>query len=201
LTTEVSVRRSILALPIVLALVVGAPGLAWAGHKFRLAHGAGEAPGGNPTYVMEGKLPLDTPSDLPQEVTDAISEDCPAPNQQPEVQVVYAPEGSNVTYLSSVDENTGADGSFRTTVDLPVGNNPVTYRVRLRCAENLTSDANTNRVSIPGRTGAARFTLFTVTVPLADTGGSSAGLALAGVALLLVGCLLLVYERRLARAG
>jgi LPXTG-motif cell wall-anchored protein len=195
------VRRSIIALPIVLALVVGAPSLAWAGHKFRIKPGyGGEAPGANQTYEMEGTLPIEGHDN----VTAAIQDDCPMPtsSQQPEVQVVYARVGGPGTYQSDI-EKTDADGLFLTTVQLPVSADPVTYRVRLRCADDLTpvqATDTTNLVSVAGRTGPSKYTLFKVTIPLASTGTSSAMLALAGVALLLAGCLLLVYERRLARA-
>jgi hypothetical protein len=192
-TTEVSVRRSILALLIVLALVIGAPGLAWAGHKFRIKTGSGVRFAGRSyaTYEMAGTLPLSDPPDLPQAVTNAIQAACltPTPTQPPTVQFIYVnPAGQS---RSSTIDQADTNGVFLTTVQLPVTASSVTYKVRLRCDGNPVTVNNQS-------------TLFTVSVrltSLAFSGASSAVLALAGVALLLAGCLLLVYERRLARAG
>ena len=186
-------RRSILVLLIVLALVIGAPGLAWAGHKFRLKTGSGVKIAGKSyaIYEMSGTLPLSDPPDLPQAVTNAIKAACltPTPTQPPTVQFIYVnPSGQA---RSSTIGQAGTNGDFLTTVQLPVTTSSVTYKVRLRCDDKPVS---VNNQSI----------LFTVSVKLtslAFSGASSAVLALAGVALLLAGCLLLVYERRLARAG
>lgn len=191
-------RRSILAFLIVLALVIGAPGLAWAGHKFRLKQGSGARIAGKSlaTYEMYGTLPFDMPPDLDQVVIDAIQATCltPTPSQPPMVKVIYVDPNGQSFPSSPVQASTG--GYFLTTRRLPVTTDPVTYQVQLRC--------DGNRVSVAGRTGDDRYNLFEVQVkldPLAFTGTSSAMLALAGMALLLAGCLLLVHERRLARAG
>ena len=197
-------RRSILALPLALALVVGAPGPVWAGHKYRIPTstktiGSTEYK----TYTMEGALPLKHGG---AEVDAAIAAKC-KPTRG--ISVVYVRKTTSRTYAYESRVGTvQSNRSFKVAVNLPRAISG-TYQIRIRCAQGLTRPSKptstTSLVSVSGRSDP--YTMFTDTFPvppslqLPYTGSSSALLLVAGVALLLLGGLLLGYDRRLGRPG